>query len=81
MLPALKTQIEYELVDVSSRYPELKRCPGLTSWSPTADKAAEKYFDTYQEYRDSLSSTDPVKLTEGHWPPSNAADLNLTRWY
>ncbi|KAF4563898.1 hypothetical protein EYR36_003142 [Pleurotus pulmonarius] len=76
---ALKTYPEYELVDVSSRYPELKRCPGLTSWAPTADKAAEKYFDTYQEYRDSLSSTDPVKLTEGHWPPSNVADLNLTR--
>ncbi|KAG9218231.1 hypothetical protein CCMSSC00406_0005912 [Pleurotus cornucopiae] len=76
---ALKTYPEYELVDVSSGYPELKRLPGLTSWTPTADKTAEKYFDSYQEYRDSLSSTDPVKLTEGHWPPSNAAGLNLTR--
>ncbi|KAF9493772.1 S-adenosyl-L-methionine-dependent methyltransferase [Pleurotus eryngii] len=76
---ALKTYPEYELVDVSSRYPELERLPGLTSWTPTADRTAEKYFDTYQEYRESLSSTDPVKLTEGHWPPPNAVDLNLTR--
>ncbi|KDQ22272.1 hypothetical protein PLEOSDRAFT_1059847 [Pleurotus ostreatus PC15] len=76
---ALKTYPEYELVDVSSRYPELRRCPGLTSWTPTADKTAETYFNTYQEYRDSLSSTDPVKLTKGHWPPSDVADLNLTR--
>lgn len=62
--------------------PELKRRPGLETWKCTVDKTGAAMFDTYDEFM--KSATDGKlkgKMTEGHWPPENAEQLNLPRWH
>jgi multisite-specific tRNA:(cytosine-C5)-methyltransferase len=61
--------------------PELKRCPGLTTWRPSVDKASMKTYGSFQEYQASdLDSNLKAKLTEGHFPPGEADGLNLPFW-
>jgi len=71
----------FELVDVSSKLPELKRRPGLADWRPTTDRSGAKTYESYEEFMS--SSVDEAvkgKMTEGHWPPRGVERLNLSRW-
>ncbi|KAL0577329.1 tRNA (cytosine-5-)-methyltransferase ncl1 [Marasmius crinis-equi] len=77
---ALNSNPDFQLVDVSSSLPTLKRRQGLHTWRPTADKAVKTTYETYA----ALIEANPqaatnTKLTEGHWPPSNVGDLHLDR--
>ncbi|KAF9004637.1 S-adenosyl-L-methionine-dependent methyltransferase [Cyathus striatus] len=77
---ALTSNLDFELVDVSSRLSELVRRPGLTSWRPTVDKSVTTTYATYEEFMaSSIDGTLKTKLSEGHWPPKNVEDLNLPR--
>jgi len=80
---ALKSNPDFELVDVSARLPELRRRPGISSWRPTISKSINTSFETYDDYIKSLPDGDPgfadTKLSRGHWPPSDAAQLGLER--
>ncbi|CAA7268497.1 unnamed protein product [Cyclocybe aegerita] len=76
---ALIANQDFELVNVSSKLPELKRRPGLTTWQPTTDRTCAKTFESYEEFM--ASSVDDVvkaKMTEGHWPPKDVEALNLS---
>lgn len=70
---------EFQLVDVSSMLPELKKRPGLTTWLPTVDRDITTTYETYEAFINSHPKSN-TKLTEGHWPPPNVESLNLTRW-
>ncbi|KDQ20325.1 hypothetical protein BOTBODRAFT_27748 [Botryobasidium botryosum FD-172 SS1] len=78
---ALNILPEFSLLDVSSSLPELQRRPGLSKWKVAADKQITM-CDTYESF---LSIPRPAgqkvsaKLTETHFPPANAATLNLDR--
>ncbi|KAG7086445.1 hypothetical protein E1B28_002398 [Marasmius oreades] len=77
---ALNTNSDFHLVDVSSSLPSLKRRPGLSAWRPTADKAVKTTYETYSAFLEANpQAAANTKLTEGHWPPSNVADLHLER--
>lgn len=70
------------MVDVSSKLPQLKRRPGLTTWRPTADRSASVTFSTYEEFMNSsLDNALKARMSEGHWPPKDTAPLKLPRWY
>ncbi|KAK1226168.1 tRNA (cytosine-5-)-methyltransferase ncl1 [Marasmius sp. AFHP31] len=78
---ALNTNPDFQLVDVSSSFPSLKRRPGLNAWRPTADKAVKTTYETHAAFVEAdPSAAANTKLTEGHWPPSNATELHLERW-
>ena len=85
---------DFELVDVSERLPSLIRRPGLTTWQPCVDRDVDLRFSTYDDYTNHLaessknansksSSKDSVRnrMLPTHWPPANAEELSLTRWY
>ncbi|KDR72476.1 hypothetical protein GALMADRAFT_252559 [Galerina marginata CBS 339.88] len=78
---ALKINPAFELVDVSSKFPELKRRPGLKTWRPTADRiGATPMFATYEEFMSStLDESLKAKMSEDHWPPKDVESLNLDR--
>ncbi|KAJ8093590.1 tRNA (cytosine-5-)-methyltransferase ncl1 [Marasmius tenuissimus] len=77
---ALNTNPDFQLVDVSSSFPSLKRRPGLIAWRPTADKAVKATYETHATFVEAdPSAAANTKLTEGHWPPSNATELHLER--
>jgi multisite-specific tRNA:(cytosine-C5)-methyltransferase len=72
--------LDFYLVDVSSRHPDLKRKPGLTTWRPSVDRDITTSYGTYQDFLDSSHAQNNTKLTEGHWPPKESESLNLDRW-
>jgi len=73
--------LAFELVDVSSKFPELKRRPGLRTWRATGDRTVATTFVSYDEFMASpLDDIVKSKMTEGHWPPKDAEKLNLDRW-
>ncbi|KXN81699.1 tRNA (cytosine(34)-C(5))-methyltransferase [Leucoagaricus sp. SymC.cos] len=75
---ALKLNPAFQLVDVSSMLPELKRSPGLTTWRSSVDKTSMKTYGSYKEYQSSdLDANLRTKLTEGHFPPDDVESLNL----
>ncbi|TFK25363.1 cytosine-5--methyltransferase [Coprinopsis marcescibilis] len=78
---ALAQNSEFELVDVSDRYPELVRRPGLTDWRPTTDRGCTTTFESYEEFMASskVDASAKGKLTKGHWPPEESVvqTLNL----
>ncbi|KAF8156676.1 S-adenosyl-L-methionine-dependent methyltransferase [Crassisporium funariophilum] len=77
---ALKNNPAFELVDVSSQLPQLRRRPGLTIWRATADRSAATTFESYEELMNSsLDDSLKAKMTEGHWPPKDVDTLNLSR--
>lgn len=74
------TSLAFELVDVSSKLPELKRMPGLKTWRPSVDRIAATTFETYKEFMNSSAdSTVKAKMTPGHWPPANVETFHLDR--
>lgn len=74
--------IAFQLVDVSSMLPGLKRRSGLTKWRPCVDKVSMETYETYREYQNSELDTNlKTKLTEGHFPPQDVESLNLPFWY
>ncbi|KAF9265863.1 S-adenosyl-L-methionine-dependent methyltransferase [Marasmius fiardii PR-910] len=77
---ALNTNTDFQLVDVSSVLPSLKRRPGLNSWRPTPEKTVKMTYETYSSFVEANpEAVANTKLTEGHWPPSNVTDLHLER--
>jgi multisite-specific tRNA:(cytosine-C5)-methyltransferase len=77
------SNIAFEIADVSASLPELLRRPGLTTWRPTANRAVSKTYVTFEEFLGTLSEQQKAetKLTAGHWPPPNVAELHLENWY
>ena len=73
--------LDFQLVDVSSSFPELKRRPGLTVWKPT-DRRFTTFYTTYEEYLKANASDEKAasKMSPSLWPPSDVDSLNLTRW-
>jgi multisite-specific tRNA:(cytosine-C5)-methyltransferase len=72
----------FELVDVSSRFQELRRRPGLTNWRPTVDRSCERTFESYEELMaSSMDENLKMKVTEGHFSPRDVEAFNLHRWY
>jgi multisite-specific tRNA:(cytosine-C5)-methyltransferase len=79
--------VEFELVDVSSRLPNLIRKPGLDAWYPVVDRELTR-FDSFSEFladwklkhNDTKYQQNQIKMAETHWPPPDAASLNLNRW-
>lgn len=76
---ALKANTDFYLVDVSTRHPELKRRPGLTTWWPSVNRESTTSYETYQDFLNSPHAQSNTKLTEGHWPPKEFESLNLHR--
>lgn len=73
----------FELVDVSASLPGLVRRPGLPTWRPPVSRDLTTFYNTYAEFIESLDppQRSETKLQETHWPPANANELNLQRWY
>ncbi|KAG8744951.1 hypothetical protein FRC10_009186 [Ceratobasidium sp. 414] len=78
---ALAKFLDFELVDVSTALPELKRRPGMSSWRPPVNREMNNFFDTHAEFIESLppNQRGETKLVETQWPPVNAAELHLER--
>ena len=75
--------VEFELVDESSRLPELIRQPGVKRWTPPVGKNADTSFKTYNAFMDSLpEEKKETKMVRSHWPPGaeEAEDFKLERW-
>lgn len=76
--------VEFELVDESTRLPELIRRPGVKSWTPPVGKNTDTSFETYDAFMDSLSEEKKVetKMVRSHWPPGadEVESLRLERW-
>ena len=75
---------EFELVDESSRLPELIRRPGMKRWTPPVGKDADTSFKTYDAFMDSLleEKKTMTKMVRSHWPPGaeEVEDFKLERW-
>jgi multisite-specific tRNA:(cytosine-C5)-methyltransferase len=73
---------DFEVADVSTRFPELKRRPGLTTWRPTVDRSVTTTYKSFEAFVNDHPESEKSnsKMTEGHWPP-DAEDLGLSRWY
>ncbi|KZT07398.1 cytosine-5--methyltransferase [Laetiporus sulphureus 93-53] len=80
---ALKSIPGFQLIDMSSHLPGLVHRPGLTTWTPTVDRAITTEFATYDAYIQSLpeDKRSESKMFETHWsPPAGEVErLNLTR--
>lgn len=78
-------ETDFELIDETSRLPELIRRPGLKTWKPSVDKVIDTSFATYQAFVDNLSEDKKAetKMVETHWPPGEdeVDALKLERWY
>ena len=73
---------EFYLVDISERFPELKRRPGLTTWKATNDRSLETIYESFQAFKDAKPDWQKTsKMMESHWPPANAEELGLQHWY
>lgn len=92
---AVSSWTGYEVVDVSSQFPELERRPGLTAWQPAVDREVDMTCRTYQDYvskleasiaeqsNDTSNADRPKrnKVAETLWPPANATELGLENWF
>ncbi|KAG9125398.1 hypothetical protein FRC07_007757 [Ceratobasidium sp. 392] len=78
---ALSKFSDFELVDVQTSLPELKRRPGRSNWRPPVNREMNKFFDTYAEFIESLppKQREETKLVETQWPPANVTELRLER--
>ncbi|KZV87731.1 S-adenosyl-L-methionine-dependent methyltransferase [Exidia glandulosa HHB12029] len=78
----LKSNSDFELVDVSDRMPDLVRRPGMTTWK-VANQQLEVFdsFEQYSELTKNKSRTKGAPLTAGHFPPEpkDAEALHLER--
>ncbi|CAE6449031.1 unnamed protein product [Rhizoctonia solani] len=71
----------FELVDVSSSLPELKRRPGMTTWRPAVNREVDTSYSSYADFIRSLpeGKKSETKLQTTHWPPEHAERFNLER--
>ncbi|CAE6469303.1 unnamed protein product [Rhizoctonia solani] len=78
---ALEKFPNFELVDVSSSLPELKRRPGLATWRPAVNRDMDTSFSSHADFVQSLpeNKRSETKLQATHWPPEDAGRLNLER--
>ncbi|KAJ1302218.1 hypothetical protein OPQ81_001042 [Rhizoctonia solani] len=78
---ALKKFPHFELVDVSTSLPELKRRPGLTTWRPAVSREMDFSFSSYADFIESLpeNKRSETKMQVTHWPPPDVEQLNLDR--
>jgi multisite-specific tRNA:(cytosine-C5)-methyltransferase len=78
----LTRDADFQLIDVSSRFPDLVRRPGISSWTPTVDRSINTTFKTWAAYNETLSEEQRAesKISETHWPPINAESLQLQHW-
>ncbi|KAH0834903.1 S-adenosyl-L-methionine-dependent methyltransferase [Lanmaoa asiatica] len=78
---ALNSRPVFELVDVSSQFPQLIRRPGITSWSPTVGRSIDTSHPSWAAYIETIPEDKRAesKILETHWPPSNIGTLNLER--
>ncbi|EAU81513.1 tRNA (cytosine-5-)-methyltransferase [Coprinopsis cinerea okayama7 len=76
---ALIQNPDFELMDVSDRFPQLIRRPGMTEWRPTTDRECETTFESYEEFIASSKVDEAMKakLSRSHWPPDGVEKLNL----
>lgn len=74
---------EYHLVDLSNRLPELVRRSGVNSWRVCVDKEAKVLRSSFNDYWNALSDAQKrsTKIVETMFPPSDAGDLHLERWW
>ncbi|KAH7904979.1 S-adenosyl-L-methionine-dependent methyltransferase [Hygrophoropsis aurantiaca] len=74
-------KFSFELVDVSDQLPQLLRRPGISAWTPTVDRSINTTFRTWDDFVQSLPESKRLesKISESHWPPSNAESLRLQR--
>ncbi|KAF7291909.1 tRNA (Cytosine-5-)-methyltransferase [Mycena indigotica] len=79
IVAALQSNPEFHLVDVSARFPDLKRSPGVTSWR-TTDKSLNIY-ETHEKFLELTQETHAfkAKLTRSHFPPDDVEQYNLPR--
>ncbi|EUC55359.1 tRNA (cytosine-5)-methyltransferase, partial [Rhizoctonia solani AG-3 Rhs1AP] len=78
---ALEKFPTFELVDVSSSLPELKRRPGLPTWRPAVNREMDTSFSSHADFIDSLpeNKRSETKMQATHWPPADVEQLNLER--
>ncbi|CAE6462938.1 unnamed protein product [Rhizoctonia solani] len=78
---ALKKFPNFELVDVSSSLPELKRRPGLPTWRPAVNREMDTSFSSHADFIESLpeNKRSETKMQVTHWPPVDVEQLNLER--
>ncbi|KAF9226412.1 S-adenosyl-L-methionine-dependent methyltransferase [Gyrodon lividus] len=78
---ALNSNPEFELVDVSSQFPELLRRPGIMTWTPTVHRSIDTSYISWNAYIETIPDEKRAesKMLETHWPPSNSGSLNLER--
>ncbi|CUA69439.1 hypothetical protein RSOLAG22IIIB_08460 [Rhizoctonia solani] len=78
---ALKKFPSFELVDVSSSLPELKRRPGLPTWRPAVNREMDTSFSSHADFIESLpgDKRSETKMQATHWPPADVEQLNLER--
>ncbi|CAE6481525.1 unnamed protein product [Rhizoctonia solani] len=71
----------FELVDVSSSTPELKRRPGLSTWRPAVNREMDTSFSSYADFIESLpeNKRSETKMQPTHWPPADVEQLSLER--
>ncbi|CAE6527541.1 unnamed protein product [Rhizoctonia solani] len=78
---ALKKFPHFELLDVSTSLPELKRRPGLSTWRPAVNREMDTSFSSYADFIESLpeNKRSETKIQATHWPPPDVEQLNLER--
>ncbi|ORY27062.1 S-adenosyl-L-methionine-dependent methyltransferase [Naematelia encephala] len=80
---------KFKIIDASTRLPDLKRRPGLTSWKvatqPESTGRTLKYHETYETYRawvDEGNEREKDKmrgLAKTLWAPDNVTELGLEK--
>lgn len=70
----------FVLEDVSARLPGLLRRPGLKSWNVAIDKNVT-LAPSWSSYLSTLAAPNEAGLSRSLFPPDNANELHLERWY
>lgn len=80
---------QFQIVDVSTDFPELKRRPGITSWKVATqpggkdgDLVWQDSFESYRARADAGQEREKDRdkgLPRTVWPPANAAELGLEK--
>lgn len=68
---------KFSIVDVADLLPNLKRRPGLTTWKVAARGGKDKPLS----WQGDVAEGNAKDLAETLWPPSNATELGLEKWY
>lgn len=73
----------FQILDVSDRYPLLKRSPGLTTWKAATGKETMSIYDTHQDFLNDEDQTVEIKekVPKTYWPKGNEKELGLEKWF